>query len=270
MLKYVVIEFRGPFRVGRYSLFDSWDYVPSDVIYGALAYLRHVGVAHGVEFVSSAYPVVAGRLTAPLPVSARIRLVKEGRGDKTLKRLRFVPVECLQGKLALEGGKIKCGDDKFDVETLIYFGRHVSIHRNRLSRHLQNADVYKVTAFMPFVNYVIYYVGDGDVFDVLGEVGLGGERSIGLGKFRVVERGEVKGFSHAPESCSRLVVWGVARPREVSARGDWAVRHWWCGGSKLAPVSVLLDGGEVSGGPMFEDVALANCEKRLTPLWVCV
>lgn len=275
MLKYIKIRFISPFRVGRSSLLDTFDYVPSDTIYGGLEYLRAMGVDHGVRYVSSAYPVLGKRPT--LPVTPR--QIEWLRRSKETKKIRFLPVDCWND-LRVDGEKVlKCRDGGYDVAELRSWGREVEYFRNRVSRHVQNADPYKVVGFLPTVDYVIYYLGDEEkvvkAFKILGEVGVGGERSVGFGRFVVVDSGPLRELENvrAGENCEVLVVLGVARPsRDVEAFGQWEVRHWWCGGCKLLPTTVLLDGGEVRGGPSFNDytVERCNCKKRLTPLWVCV
>ena len=36
---YVIIEFNGPFRVGKSGLLDAFDYVPSDTVYLSLIHI---------------------------------------------------------------------------------------------------------------------------------------------------------------------------------------------------------------------------------------
>lgn len=263
-MRYVVVEFEGPFRVGKWSLHDALDYVPSDTIYGALRSLSALGVSHEVELVSSAYPMLGGEPTLPVTPEQRRKLT----GRKELKKVRFLPLSCWRG-FTVDGGELLCGSRRFSVEELTEWGSYVVAPRNSLSRHTLNANPYRVTSFLPHVRYVIYYVGRPEAFGLLGMLGVGGERSVGMGRFRVVDRGEVQDIK-AGEDCDRLYVLGTALPAEgVEAEGEWAVRSWWCGGQKLPPVSVLLDGSLVRGGPSFRDLAYGNCEKKLTPLWIC-
>ncbi len=77
------------------------------------------------------------------------------------------------------------------------YGERVGIQRNVVGRVLSNADTYRVVVFQPYVDYVLYFtVRDGGAsidgvrqsLEILGKVGIGGgERSIGLGHFTVVD-----------------------------------------------------------------------------------
>jgi hypothetical protein len=64
-LGYVVVQFESPFHVGRYSLMDALDYVPSDTVYSALEWLRHMGVGDMPARVSSAYPLLPAEGEGP-------------------------------------------------------------------------------------------------------------------------------------------------------------------------------------------------------------
>jgi CRISPR-associated protein Csm4 len=130
------------------------------------------------------------------------------------------------------------------------------------------ADTFRVAAFSPRVPYVVYFEGGGaEAFELLGELGLGGKRSWGLGKFRVAARGEVE----LPDGGDWAVVLGVARPHGYAeAVGAWEVRSWRCTMGVIRPVSVLLDGGMIRGNFDLEIIEQtdAKCTKRLDPLWI--
>jgi CRISPR-associated protein Csm4 len=297
-LSYVVVQFESPFHVGRYSLMDALDYVPSDTVYSALEWLRHMGARDVPARVSSAYPLLpaeGGRadvvlgsekylLSAPMPALWRLAVsgVKEIRrvevqvqGDKKkdVKEVRFVPLECLRrGELRVrkaeeEGLVLECGDVAATWRSGFHGEQVVRAH-NRLSRNTNMADTFRVAAFSPRVPYVVYFEGGGaEAFELLGELGLGGKRSWGLGKFRVAARGEVE----LPDGGDWAVVLGVARPYGYEeAVGVWEVRSWRCTMGVIRPVSVLLDGGMIRGNFGLEIIEQtdAECTKRLDPLWI--
>ncbi len=291
-LQYVVVEFDSHFHVGRYSLLDTLDYVPSDTIYSAVEWLRRIGVKGLPARVSSAYPLFPnGSLPLPIPALWRLAIAGveslenvrvEGEADrKMLKELQYVPLECVKtGRLAIRqraagthGGLAKrelvlsCGG----VETVVtpgFHGEYVIRAHNRIARNTSMADTFRVAAFSPRVPYVIYFEdGDAEAFEVMGELGLGGKRGAGLGRFKVVRRGEVE----LPDGGEWAMVLGVARPRNyLDAVGPWEVRSWRCTHGTVGPLSVLLDGGMVRGDFEFEVVNReeVRCTKRLDPLWI--
>lgn len=277
---YVVLRFTSPFHVGRWSLLDSFDYIPSDVVYSALYSLS---VATGLkmpERVSSAYPVdpveqaVERRLGVPVPATWKIEAFKRGVSGKYVKRARFMPLACFkEGRVKVVNNEFLCelssgGEIPLNGWPPGGIGTRVVVQRNRLSRHTLNADPYRVAAFMPRVPFVVYFQGgDARLFELLGALGVGGERTVGLGKFEVMERGEVE----LPDGGGKAMLMGVGRPVNFrNAVGEWAVRSWRCTNGVLGPLSVLLDGGVVEGDFEFEDVERtdAPCSKRLSPLWV--
>ena len=297
-LSYVVVQFESPFHVGRYSLMDALDYVPSDTVYSALEWLRHMGVGDVPARVSSAYPLLpaeGGRadvalgperylLSAPMPAlwrlavsgAERVRGVEaqdlEDRG-KDVRGVRFAPLECLRrGELRVReaegrGLVLECGGVAASWRSGFHGEQVVRAH-NRLSRNTNMADTFRVAAFSPRVPYVVYFQGGGaGAFELLGELGLGGKRSWGLGKFKVAARGEVE----LPDGGGWAVVLGVARPHGYAeAVGAWEVRSWRCTRGVVGPVSVLLDGGMIRGEFDLETIGRtdADCTKRLDPLWI--
>lgn len=294
-----MIRFESPFHVGRSGLADSYDHVPSFTVYGGLESLRRMGVDHGVSRVSSAFPRVKlcgpdggpceEALPAPMPAVLHLALFRrwkeEGRfGEvprlsKALKGARYLPLDCaLRAGAEALGGKVEslrvevdgdmvrvlCGGKAVKVDT----PRAAVLERNTLSRHVVNADVYRLAAYVPQSDFVIYFEGeDRGAFDLLGRLGLGGERSSGLGKFRVVNRGSVPDGSGGGRYALLL---GVGRPVEAP-RGFLQADYlsWTCGGTPVGPLSVLREGSVVEGEPAFEDLRLdGRCVVGLSPLWV--
>jgi len=260
---------------------DTYRYVPSFTIYGALEALRHMGVNHGVEKVSSAYPFVKHggepKPSVPTPASLPRSLLRKipqrvspPKAIKKLKKLRYIPLDCLSRLDSFE--VVKKGEDDVDV---LCDGKPIEapdpqlvvVERNVLSRHLNNADVYRVVAVMPTSRYVVYYEGgDKRAFELLGKIGLGGERSSGLGKFVVVDEGSVPAGSG-----DRALLLGVGRVREP--RGDLYVEYlaWNCSHGLVGPTSVLMDGTVLEKDSLeFEDIVTENCVVKLSPLYLWI
>ena len=277
-ISFVVLRFTAPFHVGRWSLLDTYDYIPSDTIYSALYSLSAATGVEAPSRVSSAYPVKANAVTnedmlgVPVPATWRVEAIKQGAIGKKVKRARFMPLKCLKGGRIEVQESLKCRVDGDVVDLAEWptdkLGLRIAVPRNRISRHIENADPYRVAVFQPMVPYVVYYQGgDPKIFDILGKLGLGGDRSAGLGKFEVISRGEVE----FPDGGRSAMLLGVGRPHGFSsAIGEWAVRSWRCTHGIIGPVSVLLDGGVLEGNFDFEDIERtdAPCLKRLSPLWV--
>ncbi|WP_069808148.1 hypothetical protein [Vulcanisaeta thermophila] len=274
-LNYVIIKFLSPFHVGVTGLVDTYDYVPSDTVYGALEWLSFMGVRHGVERVSSAMPMVTwgGKPSLPVPMPAKYvvelaRSIREPRALKVLRGVRFIPRECLESGIMVRSGPggygVYCGDGVVGGS----YGNYVDVVKNTMSRFMENSDIYRVVAFQPRVDYVIYYQGDDKgVFDLLGRIGFGGERSLGLGKFTVVSRGSIE----VADEGKYALLMGVARVRgEPKGFLNWEVRAWNCSTALIGPVSVLVDGSVIEGKPIFENIDTGSCRKRLDPvvLWL--
>jgi len=285
---YAIIEFEGAFRVGRSGLLDTLNYVPSDTIYSALDYLRFMGFNHGITTVSSAYPLIyvdSGRRsisdysTVPIPMSLIARVSAE-RPELTrqVRRVNYLPMKCLVTKISYrvygDGLKIVCGDEEFGYGE---FGEFVGIQRNVIDRVVEGADTFRVVAFMPWVRYIIYYTqsqgvvdaGEGRrVFSMIGELGIGGERSVGIGHFRVVESGVIDYTG----SGDYALVLGTALPRANSVNGhlNTAVRGWVCSPYYvIGPMHVIIDGSVIPRGYAdFEVLKYPSCIKNLSSLWL--
>jgi len=285
---YAIIEFEGAFRVGRSGLLDTLNYVPSDTIYSALDYLRFMGFNHGITTVSSAYPLIyvdsghrsiSDYSTVPIPMSLIARVSAE-RPELTrqVRRVNYLPMKCLVTKISYrvygDGLKIVCGDEEFGYGE---FGEFVGIQRNVIDRVVEGADTFRVVAFMPWVRYIIYYTqsqgvvdaGEGRrVFSMIGELGIGGERSVGIGHFRVVESGVIDYTG----SGDYALVLGTALPRANSVNGhlNTAVRGWVCSPYYvIGPMHVIIDGSVIPRDYAdFEVLKYPSCIKNLSSLWL--
>ena len=295
---YAIIRFLGPFRVGRTGLMDTLDYVPSDTVYSALENLTHMGIDHGIDRVSSMYPMAftgsgGPALTVPMPIDLKVKLLVTKGGEsgsdrdrayvvaEHVKRLAHIPLDCLyETDVDVYVGddgvvRVRCGGREY--RHVGDYGVRVGIQRNVLGRVFNNADTYRVAAFQPIVDYVLYFtLREGadmgrarTALEVLGKVGIGGERSVGLGHFTVVNTGFIDTFR---DSGSHALLLGTALPREANVVGcfNYISRGWVCSNPfyVLGPVSVLLDGSVISGSPSFENLSGPNCVKKLDPLWV--
>jgi CRISPR-associated protein Csm4 len=290
---YVIIEFNGPFRVGKSGLLDAFDYVPSDTVYSALDYLRFMGFNHGIVSVSSAYPLIyvndihrsiSDYGTVPIPMNIKLSLIKrisDERPDlvKQIRRINYLPMKCLTAKgigYVVYGDylRVTCGGEEFEYEG---FGELVGVQRNVIGRAIGNADTFRAVAFMPTVRYIIYYrqpqdgidVKEGErAFSMISELGIGGERSIGFGHFKVVESGVI----NYTGSGDYALILGTALPRVDSVEGylNTTVRGWVCSPYYvIGPIHVIADGSVVPRDYVdFEVLKYPSCVKNLNPLWL--
>lgn len=91
---------------------DTLDYVPSDTVHSALENLTHMGIDHGIDRVSSMYPMAftgsgGPVLTVPMPIDLKIQLLdlvskkyvndysKIHTAIKRIKKLAYIPLDCL-------------------------------------------------------------------------------------------------------------------------------------------------------------------------------
>ncbi|GAB6943353.1 type III-A CRISPR-associated RAMP protein Csm4 [Vulcanisaeta sp. JCM 14467] len=293
---YAIVRFLGPFRVGRTGLMDTLDYVPSDTVHSALENLTHMGIDHGIDRVSSMYPMAftgsgGPVLTVPMPIDLKIQLLdlvskkyvndysKIHTAIKRIKKLAYIPLDCLyEPDVDVDDGavRVRCGGREY--RHVGDYGVRVGIQRNVLGRVFNNADTYRVAAFQPIVDYVLYFtLREGadmgrarTALEVLGKVGIGGERSVGLGHFTVID---VSTIDYPWDSGSHALLLGTALPRRSEVIGcvNSIVRGWVCSNPfyVMGPISILTDGSVVHRDYLdFETLTGPNCVKRLDPLWL--
>ncbi len=217
-MKLVKLKFRTPFKVGR----D--DYIDAILIYRALmSVLAYMGVDplyvinKGVK-VSSVLPFIGEPLffSPPKKVYCKDRRTdKDRRTEKAIKKANYVTKKVLEN--IKESGKfeITCKDnaimlnDKIEVKLaqgVIYadekavqnelqkrteeglFNKRVD-YKNRMDRISNTADIYTVASYYPTTEMAIIVENYDEVIGkgikLLGKLGIGGERSIGYGKFEV-------------------------------------------------------------------------------------
>jgi len=286
-LNYVVIRFISPFHIGKSGLGDAYDHVPSDTIYSAFDWLKYMGYDIKISKVSSAFPIIElngkKELPAPIPVNKLESLLNKAffmaygehrvRAIKILKKVRFIPFKCLWGNLDINMDKssiaLVCGNEpiyEYGKKEFKY-GDYIVITKNVMSRNIQNADLYRIVAFQPVTNYVIYFEGeDYRDFELLGQLGLGGKRSSGLGKFEVISHGVVD----IPNGGRQALLMGVGLLDNPRGYLNWGVKSWNCSNALIGPVSVLLEGSvlEVTGDIDFKNIEVSGCTKRLSPVVV--
>ena len=296
-IAFAVIRFEEPFRVGKAGLMDTLDYIPSDTVYSALENLNHLGISHGIDKVSSIYPMVFrenGRdsFTVPIPIDLKLKMLNSinkyasNASDvhtvlKYIKKLKYMPLDCIHDsnvEMQKFNGQVKLRCSGREFIYIENYGSRISIQRNVIGRVLNSANTYRVAAFQPYVNYVFYFTVKEGVdlskvrssLEVLGKVGIGGERSIGLGYFTVVNIGYVDDLR---DSGNNALLLGTALPsrQEVTGYVNFTVRSWICSNPfyVIGPVTVLTDGSVVSKGDLnFETLTGPNCIKKLDPLWL--
>lgn len=212
------LRFRAPLHIGSSTLGeeDTYDYAPSDTLFSALchSYLGAFGVDDLVELlgrfdeeppflISSAFPYCGDTLFLPLPRLAPVERSEDAeRGDrKLLKDTSWVSLgdfgRLLRGEAPAE---IKSSGDKLPRKELL--------PRVALDRESSNSSIYYVRrAAFPQNGglWTLLDVRDENLeqrlrqsFHLLGDMGLGGERTMGCGFFEPE-------FAEPPEALQRLV-----------------------------------------------------------------
>jgi CRISPR-associated protein Csm4 len=215
------LRFRAPLHIGSSTLGeeDTYDYAPSDTLFSALchAYLGAFGVDDLVELlgrfdsrnleppflVSSAFPYCGDTLFLPLPrLAPKERAGETERGDrKLLKDAAWVSLEDFTR--LLDGGApagIEANRDRLPRKELL--------PRVALDRESSNSSIYYVRrAAFPENGglWALLDVRDETLesrlrqsLHLLGDMGLGGERTMGCGFFEPE-------FAEPPQALTRLL-----------------------------------------------------------------
>lgn len=211
----VLLNFQSPYHVGWRTaepVVEGFT-IHRFIIYAWITATGYGSVANDLAVnlrVSAALPTIPSenchKLLLPLPpIPSRIPLKK--------KRLRWITVKAALN-IAREVPYIdKIGDGRItlylrDERTELCYTNEVvhdcdekleaprqilerlDIHVNRVDRATSAADVYKITAYMPLTRLGVVIQGDSGVVDgtlelfkLLGELGIGGVRSRGFGRF---------------------------------------------------------------------------------------
>jgi len=199
----VKLNFRAPLHIGSSTLGeeDTYDYAPSDTLFSALchAYLGAFGTPALEELlgrfdgsppflISSAFPYHEDTLFLPLPrVEPKERPEREEHGDrKLLKETSWVSLENF-GRL-LRGTDLELPDDLGPQ-----LPRKELLPRVALDRTSSNSSIYYVRRAVFPENGGLWTILDvrdesleaplRQTFHLLGDMGLGGERTMGCGFF---------------------------------------------------------------------------------------
>lgn len=195
----VKMKFKSPLHVGSggWGMEETESIIHSDTLYSALmnASIELSGRPLGEIFISSAFPFAGNRLFFPKPM-VKFSSAAQGEGYlrdhiKDLKTLKFVVEPCFRTWLSGE---------PLDVVTMLDMQKELSEWvksdvrpRVVLDRKTQASQLY-------FVGHVSFKEGSGlyclvdpgphedyirTLFRLLGEQGIGGERSAGYGRFEV-------------------------------------------------------------------------------------
>ncbi len=199
----VKLRFRTPLHIGSSTLGeeDTYDYAPSDTLFSALchAYLGAFGTEALEELlgrfdvdppflISSAFPYHAETLFLPLPrIAPRERVEgEEWSTKKLLKETSWIPLENFNAML--RGGDLKLSED---------LGRRLPrkelLPRVALDRESSNSSIYYVRRAVFPENGGLWALLDikdrsqetllRRAFHLLGDMGIGGERTMGCGFF---------------------------------------------------------------------------------------
>lgn len=198
----VKLRFRAPLHIGSSTLGeeDTYDYAPSDTLFSALchAYLGVFGTPDLVELlsrfdegeppflVSSAFPYHEDTLFLPLPrVEPQERAEREEPGDrKLLKETSWVSLENF-GRL-LRGGNLR-------LQEGARLPRKELLPRVALDRNSSSSSIYYVRRAAFPENGGLWTILDvmdeslaprlRQTLHLLGDMGIGGERTMGCGFF---------------------------------------------------------------------------------------
>src|SRR5215212_679970 len=198
------LRMRAPLHVGSSTLGEenTYDYVPSDTLFSALchAYLELYGrealealLARFEEeppfLISSAFPFFEDTLFLPFPrIAAVSRLDGEERGSKKL--LKEVPWLSLD-----DLSRMMRGEDPYAAEKADKLPRKELLPRVALDRESSSSSLYyaRRAVFPEEGGLWVLLDARGDralesdlagALHLLGDIGLGGERSVGCGRFQ--------------------------------------------------------------------------------------
>ena len=221
MPKLITVKFETPFKIGR-----GETYIDAFTLYRAfIKALSMLGedfreiVENKVKF-SSAFPVINGKLFLKVPpkkVNVKDRIL-----EKKLKKVEYISQDLLKevlekkkdlSKVEIKVIEVSKDDEDNDLigitidgvpahvyknvivrnkeEKVEIKGDYVTEYKNRISRVSQMSDIFTIVGYFP--HYTMgFIVSDWNdklerALRLLEKTGIGGERSIGFGKFKVVE-----------------------------------------------------------------------------------
>lgn len=221
-----LLDFRSPYHVGWRTVEPV---IEGFTVHRALVYASSVTEGASARElsglrVSAALPTArssgCSKLLLPLPpIPSRVGTKKMGLGWITARAAYIISTLASGGlpyirsvtgerpgelvveadgtsvKLCYDNEVVRGCEEDLDVSTKVL--ERVEIFLNRMDRVTSAAEVYRVSGYRPWVKFGVVLQGDDEVVDrgmrllkVLGELGVGGMRSRGFGRFSV-EPGEL-------------------------------------------------------------------------------
>ena len=218
--KLITIKFESPFKIGR-----GENYIDAFTLYRAvIKALSMLGedfsyIAEGNVKFSSAFPVINGKPFLKMPpkkVNVKDRVL-----EKKLKKVEYISLDLLKRikekkndfskveikvdekvedefiKIEIDGihalaykNAIVEKEEEIDIE-----GDYVAEYKNRISRVSQMSDIFTVVGYLP--HYTMGFIASDwnnrleKALRLLERTGIGGERNIGFGKFKVVKEEDI-------------------------------------------------------------------------------
>jgi len=220
MPKLITVKFESPFKIGR-----GENYIDAFTLYRAfIKSLSMLGedfseVVEGSVKFTSTFPVINGKLFLKVPpkkVNVKDRVL-----EKKLKKVDYISLDLLkkikERKKNLSKVEIKASEvvnDEFinieidGINAFVYEnaivekeekvdikGDYVIEYKNRISRVTQMSDIFTIVGYLP--HYTLGFIAsrwDGKLeraLHLLERTGIGGERSIGFGRFKVVKKEDI-------------------------------------------------------------------------------
>ncbi|WP_048152275.1 type III-A CRISPR-associated RAMP protein Csm4 [Thermococcus cleftensis] len=237
----VRLRFRGPLHVGLHSLDSAGVVVHSDTLFGAIgSVLPRLGIST-YEFVeamrnariSSLFPFDSEHYYLPKPVNANSLVLgtfaDTPEGYALSKRFRKAPLLTKEAFEMVVGGRIEAER----LGELLPEGlpaRIVDIPKVALDRLASNSNIFYMTQvhFREDAGLYFLYEGSEEIFrryilpavKFLGDEGLGGKRSWGLGLFDF-EIDRNFSFSGLPEKSERYVTLSLVLPKSREEVLQW-------------------------------------------------
>jgi len=260
-LKIVQMRFRGPARFGArgFQLEGAEEFVRSDTLFSALCHAWHhlydealtdLFVGKDAPFLLSSalpYQQTDGNITYCLPKPMmRPNIVPDDPvGRKKLKDVSFLPLDAFRRWIAGDPVEVESIPEELPMPEK-HFVPRVSI-----SRDTSNSEVYRAARVVFREDaglYALIQFGDSALedrieaaFKLLGDMGLGGERSIGHGQFHaeMVDAGTEWAFLAERPDAGQWVTLSLVNPRadEVDAVRNGSYQLVDRGGWFHSPVS---------------------------------
>ena len=237
----VKLRFRGPVHVGLDSLDSASVVVHSDTLFGAIgSVLPRLGIdaedfveAMKAARISSLFPFEGGTYYLPKPLNANSlvlsRLGETAREYTLAKKFRKASLLTKKAFEMVISGNV----DPSRLEELLVEGlpaKVVDVPKVALDRVTSNSNIFYLTQVHFKENAGLYFLYDGDTgtfkkyilpaLKFLGDEGLGGRRSWGLGLFDV-EIDDGFEFRDVPKESDEYVTLSLVLPKSSSELVLW-------------------------------------------------